>query len=100
MESLYLGLPPPLVFKWRFDHPWICGQPDTASDRDDVMRLHSQRHDADELANRLRHADAATPELLADTIDGVCRRFPSLGQRGKTARVEHLIRSTAWTDAA
>ncbi|MGH6704220.1 MAG: hypothetical protein ACRECG_12585 [Bradyrhizobium sp.] len=64
------------------------------------MRLHSQPHDADELANRLRHADAATPELLADTIDGVCRRFPSLGQRGKTARVEHLIRSSAWTDAA
>ena len=64
------------------------------------MRLHSQPHDADELADRLQRADAATPELLADTIDGVCRRFPSLGQRGKTARVEHLIRSGAWTDAA
>ena len=64
------------------------------------MRLPSHSHDADELADRLRYADAATAELLADIIDRVCRRFPSLGQRGKTVRVEHLIRSRAWTDAA
>jgi hypothetical protein len=30
----------------------------------------------------------------------VCRRFPSLGQPAKTARIEELIRSGAWTDAA
>ena len=64
------------------------------------MLLPAHSHDPGELADRLRHADVATAELVADTIDGVCRRFPSLGQRGKTARVEHLIRSAAWTDAA
>ncbi len=64
------------------------------------MLLGSHPHDPGDLADRLRHADVATAELVADIIDGVCRRFPSLGQRGKTARVEHLIRSGAWTDAA
>ena len=29
-----------------------------------------------------------------------CRRFPSLGQSGKTAKIERLIQSRAWTDAA
>jgi hypothetical protein len=29
----------------------------------------------------------------------VCRRFPSLGQPEKTARIERLIASGAWTDA-
>ena len=64
------------------------------------MPLPSHPHDADEFADRLRRADMATAELVADIIAGVCRRFPSLGQRGKTARVERLIRSGAWTDVA
>ena len=48
------------------------------------MLLGSHPHDPGDLADRLRHADVATAELVADIIDGVCRRFPSLGQRGKT----------------
>ncbi|HEY3792315.1 MAG TPA: hypothetical protein VGM09_10835 [Bradyrhizobium sp.] len=64
------------------------------------MRFPSHPHDAGDLADRLRHADVATAGLVADIIDGVCRRFASMGQRGKTARVEHLIQSGAWTDAA
>lgn len=101
MESLYLGLPPPLVFKWRSDHPWTCGRSLGSRQIEmNVMLLPSHPHDHGELADRLRHADVATAELVADISDGVCRRFPSLGQRGKTARVEHLIRSGAWTDVA
>ena len=76
------------------------GHDSTRLKRDDAMLLPSHPHDAGELADRLRHADVATAELVADFIDGVCRRFPSLGRRGNTARVEHLMRSGAWTDLA
>ena len=41
-----------------------------------------------------------TAEFLADIVNETCRRFPSQSQTGKTARVERLIRSGAWTDAA
>ena len=37
---------------------------------------------------------------LSDTIRQTCRRFPSTGQSGRTARIEQLIQSSAWTDAA
>ncbi len=63
------------------------------------MLISSDSHDAREFTDRLRHAERVTAELMADIIGGVCRRFPSMGQRGKTTRVEHLIRSGAWTDA-
>ena len=64
------------------------------------MLISSHSHDPGELTDRLRHADMVTGELMTDIIGGICRRFPSMGQREKTARVEHLIRSGAWTDAA
>ena len=41
-----------------------------------------------------------TAEFLSDIIHQTCRRFPSASQSGKTARVERLIQSGAWTDAA
>ena len=37
---------------------------------------------------------------MAEIIGTACRRFPSSGQSEKTARIEQLIRSGAWTDAA
>ena len=37
---------------------------------------------------------------MSDIIRQTCRRFPSLGQNAKAARVERLIQSRAWTDAA
>jgi hypothetical protein len=64
------------------------------------MTLLSQHHDPGELGDRLREAHAVTAELMSQIIGGVCRRFPSLGQTGKTARIEQLISSEAWTDAA
>jgi len=52
------------------------------------------------LTERLRNAFAVTPSLIADIIRDACRRFPSQGQAGKTARIEQLIGMGAWTDAA
>jgi len=53
-----------------------------------------------ELGHRLRNAYAVTAEFLFDIIGQTCRRFPSTNQNGKTARIERLIESGAWTDAA
>jgi len=52
------------------------------------------------LSDRLRDAHAVTPGLMADIVAAACRRFPSMGQIEKTARIERLIGSEAWTDAA
>ena len=43
---------------------------------------------------------AVTAELMSEVIGEACRRFPSMGQTEKTARIERLIGSEAWTDAA
>ena len=53
-----------------------------------------------ELGDRLRDACAVTAEFMTDIINHACRRFPSVGQSGKTAQVDRLIQSGAWTDAA
>jgi hypothetical protein len=63
------------------------------------MPLLSKSHDPGELTDRLRDARSVTAELLSDVIGETCRRFPSMGQSGKTARIERLIGSGAWTDA-
>lgn len=52
------------------------------------------------LSDRLRDSCVMTTELMSDIIRSACRRFPSTGQTAKTARIERLIRSGAWTDAA
>ena len=64
------------------------------------MSLLSEPQNPAELGDRLRNACAVTAEFLSDIIRQTCRRFPSAGQSGKTARVERLIESSAWTDAA
>ena len=53
-----------------------------------------------EPGDRLRTAYAVTAEFLSDIIRQTCRRFPSADHSSKTARVERLIQSGAWTDAA
>jgi hypothetical protein len=60
----------------------------------------SEHHDPGELNDRLRDAPAATAALMSEVISQTCRRFPSMGQTEKTARIERLIGSEAWTDAA
>ena len=59
----------------------------------------SEHDDALDLPARLRDANAATIGLISDVIGAVCRRFPSTGQPEKTARIERLMASAAWTDA-
>jgi hypothetical protein len=60
----------------------------------------SKHHDHRELDVRLRDAPEATAELMWDVITETRRRFPSVGQRENTARIERLIGTGAWTDAA
>lgn len=63
--------------------------------------LHSTEHrDPGELIDRLRNAPGLDPALMAEIIGTSCRRFLSSGQNEKTARIEQLIRSGAWIDAA
>jgi hypothetical protein len=62
------------------------------------MLLLSEYHR--ELSDRLRDAPAATAEIMSEIIGKTCRRFPLLGRTEKTARIERLIGSAAWTDAA
>ncbi|WP_167406765.1 hypothetical protein [Bradyrhizobium forestalis] len=55
--------------------------------------------DPPSLAERLRKAHAMTRPLMLDIIAHACRRFPSLGQSERTARVTRLIDAEAWVDA-
>ena len=64
------------------------------------MPLPSKHRDACELDDRLRDARAVTSELVAEVIGETCRRFPSIEQTEKTVRIERLIQTAAWTDAA
>ncbi|HEV7635077.1 MAG TPA: hypothetical protein VGO54_06540 [Bradyrhizobium sp.] len=64
------------------------------------MSVLSEYHDTLELHDRLRDANAVTAELMSDIIGEACRRFPSMSQSEKTARLERMIATGAWTDAA
>jgi hypothetical protein len=64
------------------------------------MPLLSEHRDPGELNDRLRDAHAVTADLMLEIIGQTCRRFPSAGQTEKTAKIERLIGSEAWTDAA
>ena len=59
--------------------------------------LHPRQQD---LSERLRDASKADAALVADIIGAACRRFPSLGQGERSARIAQLIGSAAWTDLA
>jgi hypothetical protein len=65
-----------------------------------TMPLLREHHDPGQLSDRLRAAHAVTAELMTEVIGEACRRLPSDGQTEKTARIERLIGSEAWTDAA
>src|ERR1700722_13086987 len=64
------------------------------------MPLLTERRDFDTLNDRLRAADAMTAKLMSELVAATCRRYPATGQAGKSARIERLIGSQAWTDAA
>jgi hypothetical protein len=65
-----------------------------------AMPLHAEHHDSRDLGDRLHDAPAMTAELLSDVIREACWRFPPIRRTEKSARIERLINSSAWTDAA
>jgi hypothetical protein len=64
------------------------------------MPLLREHHEPGQFSDRLCDSHAVTAELMSEIIDEACRRFPSMGQTDKTARIERLIKSEAWTEAA
>ena len=52
------------------------------------------------LAWQLRTAPAMTRPLMLEIIAHACRRFPSLGQGERSARIMRLVDVEAWADAA
>src|SRR6267378_3757285 len=60
----------------------------------------SNVHELRPFDDRLRDAPAATAGLIWEVIGETCRRFPSMGHSEKTTRIERLIQTGAWTDAA
>ena len=64
------------------------------------MSLLSEQPINFDLGDRLCNAGYVTSEFLSDIVHATCRRLPSANQNAKAARVEHLIQSQAWTDAA
>jgi len=64
------------------------------------MTLFQGYRDPGELSDRLKHASGVSAELMSDIISSTCRRLPSVRQPEKTARIERLIDSGAWTEAA
>lgn len=64
------------------------------------MTLAFRHYDPPSLRDPLRNAQGMTQPLMLEIIDKACRRFPSLGQSGRTARVMRLIDAQAWADAA
>src|SRR5438128_5330824 len=63
------------------------------------MSLFSDLETRTELSDQLRDAYVVTTYFLSDLIKQTCGRFPSNSQNSKTARIERLIQSQAWTDA-
>jgi hypothetical protein len=54
----------------------------------------------DRLDDELQAAPEAERAVFAKIIGSACSRIPVLSKSGKTARIERLIESGAWTDAA
>ena len=50
--------------------------------------------------DRVRAASAATADLMSDFVSTACDRLPMLDRAGKAARIQGLVESGAWTDAA
>ena len=101
MKFLYCAGQPHLVFKWRFDDFRRVHKTFGHYLKMRTAMLHVTKfHDLGELNARLRDAGKADAALINEVIYAACRRYPSLGQTEKSARLAQLIQSGAWTDAA
>ena len=61
------------------------------------LDLESGLHD---LQDRLRRAQVVTPDLMSKVVAGACTRIAMPGNATKAARIDRLIESEAWTEAA
>jgi hypothetical protein len=64
------------------------------------MRFVAEHHDPIGRNDRIGGAEAVTADLMAEIIGLRCRQLPPIRRTEKTARIERLIGSGAWTDAA
>jgi hypothetical protein len=64
------------------------------------MSLLSERQIPADFGDRLRDAGYVTAEFLSDIVHATCWRLPSTNRTAEAARIERLIESQAWTDAA
>jgi hypothetical protein len=64
------------------------------------MTIPANHRDPAALDERLRRAHAVSPDLMTDVVGAACRRFPPPRPTETSARIERLIGSGAWTDAA
>lgn len=64
------------------------------------QRLRAEPRHILELADRLRGSNTATPELFSDVIRVACWRILSIPRAEYRSRIERLMKSGAWTDAA
>jgi hypothetical protein len=64
------------------------------------MTVAFRHYDPLPLGDHLRKAQGMTGPLMLEIIDRACRRFPSIGQSDRTARLMRLIDAGGWTDAA
>jgi hypothetical protein len=64
------------------------------------MSLLSEQQIPADFGDRLRNAGYVTAEFLSDFVHAACRRLPSANQNARAARIERLMQSQAWTDAA
>jgi hypothetical protein len=53
-----------------------------------------------ELQDRLRRAQAVTPDLMAEIVAGACTRVAMPGCAARAAKIDRLIELEAWTEAA
>nr|AWM03103.1 hypothetical protein CIT40_25745 [Bradyrhizobium amphicarpaeae] len=100
MKSLYFPSRSHLVFKCPFSHFGEAGRLTDANSGRPDMTAALRRYDPSSLSDRLRDAHAMSRPLMHEIINTACRRFPSLGQSERTARVMRLVDVEAWADAA
>jgi hypothetical protein len=57
-------------------------------------------HEAVEINDLIRDVPKATTTVFRKIVETACRRFPSIGQSEKTARIERLMDADAFAEAA
>jgi hypothetical protein len=77
-----------------------CGHIRSRFAKDRVMFCPNNENRFDHLERQLQSADALTPELMSDVMTEACVRLAALGHTNQPARLNQLVKSGAWTDAA